>query len=305
MPTAVEAQRVEIINHSGRPRRLTIVMTGVFGITGPVTIANDVVFANIVVESELFYRDGHPAALTLHHQPRESAGEKRFAALLCRGETMDAFCTSQSDFVGSGTLEHPELVAHLPSRYSRKTAPFFALSKTFNLAQDAGETVDEFVGMAGDGGGRDGPLRRGAAQPDGKVCRSCRPGRDAGASDRLLGSLSRLSDAGDRDKRFTAYVSHNLPFQVLYQTYVSRAFAWTQKSYRETGFREIQDIYASMYYLSAMGKNGLIKDLISNWVRSVFRMGYAYHDFTFQGRSRATARMTSSGWSRRSTATSR
>ena len=48
------------------------------------------------------------------------------------------------------------------------------------------------------------------------------------------------------DSRFDAYVGHNLPFQVLYQTYVSRAFAWTQKSYRETGFREIQDIYASM-----------------------------------------------------------
>ena len=86
------------------------------------------------------------------------------------------------------------------------------------------------------------------------------------------------------DRRFDAYVGRNLPFQVLYQTYVSRAFAWTQKSYRETGFREIQDIYASMYYLSAMGENGLIKELLSNWIRSVFRMGYAYHDFTFQGK---------------------
>lgn len=86
------------------------------------------------------------------------------------------------------------------------------------------------------------------------------------------------------DSRFDAYVGHNLPFQVLYQTYVSRAFAWTQKSYRETGFREIQDIYASMYYLSAMGENDLIKELLSNWIRSVFRMGYAYHDFTFRGK---------------------
>lgn len=284
MPTAVEAQRVEIINHSGRPRRLTIVMTGVFGITGPVTIANDVVFANIVVESELFYRDGHPAALTLHHQPRESAGEKRFAALLCRGETMDAFCTSQSDFVGSGTLEHPELVTHLPSRYSRKTAPFFALSKTFNLGPDAGETVDEFVGML--------ETEEDVMAPFDAALHNL---MEKYADPAALGeTLARVIDFWDRypayltpeigDERFTAYVSHNLPFQVLYQTYVSRAFAWTQKSYRETGFREIQDIYASMYYLSAMGKNSLIKDLISNWVRSVFRMGYAYHDFTFQGK---------------------
>ena len=86
------------------------------------------------------------------------------------------------------------------------------------------------------------------------------------------------------DPRFTAYVSHNLPFQVLYQTYVSRAFAWTQKSYREIGFREIQDIYASMYYLCAMGENDLVHELLSNWVRNVFEMGFAYHDFTFAGK---------------------
>ena len=79
-------------------------------------------------------------------------------------------------------------------------------------------------------------------------------------------------------------MGHNLPFQVLYQTYVSRAFAWTQKSYRETGFREIQDIYGSMYYLSAMGENGLVKELLSSWICNVFPMGYAYHDFTFVGK---------------------
>ncbi len=284
MPTAVEAQRVEIVNHSGRARRLKIVMTGVFGITGPVTIANDVVFANIVVESELFYRNGRPAALALHHQPVEHLGEKRFAALLCRGETMNEFCTSQSDFVGSGSLEHPELLSRLPSRYSRKNSPFFALAKTFNLPENGTETVDELVGMLETEGDVMAPF-------DGALHRLL----EKYARPAALGeTLARVVDFWDRypayltpeigDERFTAYVSHNLPFQVLYQTYVSRAFAWTQKSYRETGFREIQDIYASMYYLSAMGKNDLVKDLISNWVRSVFRMGYAYHDFTFQGK---------------------
>ena len=48
------------------------------------------------------------------------------------------------------------------------------------------------------------------------------------------------------EEHFDSFVNHNLPFQVLYQTFVSRGFAWTQKSYRETGFREIQDLYASM-----------------------------------------------------------
>ena len=39
-----------------------------------------------------------------------------------------------------------------------------------------------------------------------------------------------------------------------------------------------------MYYLSAMGQDALVKELLSNWIRSVFRMGYAYHDFTFAGK---------------------
>lgn len=284
MPNAVEAQRVEIVNHSGRDRRLKIVMTGVFGIANPTTIANDVVFANVVIESEVYYSGDRAAALTLHHRPKECEGEKRFAVLLCNGETMDEFCASQSDFIGSGSLAHPELVTHLPSRYNRKMAPFFAMGKQFTVAAGSGVTVDEFVGMLETEGSVDAPF------DDALHCLLERYSDPAALGE----TLQKVTAFWDKypayivpetgDAQFKAYVSHNLPFQVLYQTYVSRAFAWTQKSYRETGFREIQDIYASMYYLSAMGENDLIKNLISNWVRSVFRMGYAYHDFTFQGK---------------------
>lgn len=284
MPTAVEAQRVEVENRSGRERRLKIVMTGVFGIAPPTTVANDVVYANVVAQSEVWYKDGAPAALTLHHKPKECRGEKRFAALLCRGEGPEEFCTSRSGFVGSGTLAHPELVAHLPSRYSRKMAPFFAIGKTFFTLPGETAVIDGFVGMLeteGDAG----------EAFDGALHTLLEKYRDPAA---LEETFRRVTDFWDRypaylrpetgDGRFDAYVGHNLPFQVLYQTYVSRAFAWTQKSYRETGFREIQDIFASMYYLSAMGQNELIKELLSNWIRSVFPMGYAYHDFTFQGK---------------------
>ena len=284
MPNAVEAQRVEIENHSGRDRSLSIVMTGVFGVGAPLNIANDVVCVNVVHESAVCYGGDAPAALTVHFKPAGEQSAQRFAALLCRGEYLDSFCTNLSDFVGCGTLEHPELIAHLPSRFSRKNAPFFALEKTFNLPDGQNAVVDGFVGMLEE---------------------------DAQAADSLNGALHCLLEKykdptaltetfqsvvefwnrypaylqpETGDSRFDAYVGHNLPFQVLYQTYVSRAFAWTQKSYRETGFREIQDIYASMYYLSAMGENALIKELLSNWIRSVFRMGYAYHDFTFQGK---------------------
>lgn len=284
MPNAVEAQRVEIINHTNRDRRLKIVMTGMFGIANPTTIANDVVYANVVIESEVFYDGGRATALTLHHKPKENRGEKRFAALLCGGETMDEFCVSLPDFIGSGSLARPELVAHLPSGYSRKMAPFFAMGKAFDLPAGGSAVVDEFVGMMETDEDVTAPfdaalhsLMEKYADP---AALTATFGKVVAFWDKYPAYL--VPDIGD--ERFKAYVSHNLPFQVLYQTYVSRAFAWTQKSYRETGFREIQDIYASMYYLSAMGENELIKELISNWVRSVFRMGYAYHDFTFQGK---------------------
>ena len=284
MPTAVEAQRVEIINRSDRERKLKIVMTGMFGIAVATGIANDVVYCNVVAESEVYYREGRPAALTLHHKPAECAGEKRFAALLCSGEGLDEFCTSQSDFIGRGTLARPELAGRLPSRYSRKMAPFFAMGKTVTVP--AGETavVDEFVGMMETDGDVEQPF-------DNALHVLLEKYKDPAA---LTETFRKVVDFWDRypaylqphtgDSRFDAYVGHNLPFQVLYQTYVSRAFAWTQKSYRETGFREIQDIFASMYYLNALGQGPLVKELLSNWVRQVWRMGYAYHDFTYQGK---------------------
>ena len=285
MPTAVEAQRVTVRNLTDKPRDLSIVMTGVFGINGPDTIANDVVYANIVVESEVFYQDGLPAAMTLHHQPSEEHHFKRFATLLCGGETFDSFCASQADFIGSGTLEEPELVAHLPSRYQRKMTPFFAMGKAISVAPGETAVIDAFVGMLEGDEAEVDPAFDGALHA--LLTKYANPAA-------LTDTLEQVKAFWDRyttyliphleDERFNTYVRYDLPFQVLYQTYVSRAFAWTQKSYREIGFREIQDIYGSMYYLSAMGQNGLIRELLSNWVKNVFRMGYANHNFTIVGK---------------------
>ena len=295
MPSAVEAQRVTVRNLTDKPRDLSIVMTGVFGITGPDTIANDVVYANIVVESEVFYRDGAPVAMTLHHQPSGEHHFKRFATLLCGGETFDSFCASQADFIGSGTLEEPELVAHLPSRYQRKMTPFFAMSKALSVAPGETAVIDSFVGMLeGDAPevdpAFDAALHALLAKYADPAALTDTLGKVVAFWDKYTSYLTfghadeRLNKSKLADERFNTYVRYDLPFQVLYQTYVSRAFAWTQKSYREIGFREIQDIFASMYYLSAMGENDLIRELLSNWVKNVFRMGYANHNFTIVGK---------------------
>ena len=201
-------------------------MTGVFGIGAPLNIANDVVCVNVVHESAALYENGKPAALAVHHKPKDEQRAQRFAALLCQGEYMDAFCTNLSDFVGCGTLEHPELIVHLPSRYNRKNAPFFALEKTFNLCADETVTVDEFVGMLEE-------EAQAADSLDSALHCLLEKYKDPAA---LARTFQSVVDFWDRypvylqpdsgDKQFDAYVGHNLPFQVLYQTYVSRAFAW-------------------------------------------------------------------------------
>ncbi len=283
MPSAVEAQRVTVKNLGNTPRDLRIVFTGSFGIAEALTIANDIIYANLVQESEVVYDGEAPVALTLWAKPAEERHKKRFVALLKDGEGMDEYCTSLADFVGAGTLARPELVGHLPNALSRKMAPFFAVAKTFNIQPGETATVDELIGMSGSAGD-DVPFEDAlpklvdAYRDPAALARSLAGVRDFWA--RYTNYLQMESG----DDKYDAYISHNLPFQVLYQTYVSRAFAWTQKSYREMGFREIQDIYASMYYLSAMGENDLVRDLLSNWVRQVWEMGYAYHDFTFKGK---------------------
>lgn len=285
MPDALEIQHIEVENLGAEPRTLKIVLTGEFGIAAPETVANDVIYANVVHQSEVLYNeDGRPICLTLHHKPAEQQGEKKFAMLLCGGETMDAFGCQYSEFVGRGTLADPELGDCLPSRPHRKMAPFFAMDKTFTVEPGQVRTVDEFVGMMD----RTDDV---SAEFDSAIHTLLETCRRPGAVEEMLEKVV------DFQKRYTsyltpetgnalfdAYVGKNLPFQVLYQTFVSRAFAWTQKSYRETGFREIQDIFPSMYYLNAAGMPELVKELISCWAVNVFRMGYAYHDFTWKGK---------------------
>lgn len=304
MPNATEVQRVTVENVSDRPRDLRIVMTGVFGINGPDTIAQDVVYANLVTESELLRDDnGVPIALTMHAKPPADELKKRFFMLIgpeaaasgadvagssetasAAEITMDEYCTSVTDFIGSGDLAHPEYIASLPNTLNRKMASFFAAAKSFTADAGGKVIIDTFTGMCD---------REHDLTPDPYAAISClfNKYKDQSEFTRVLEARQEewdrytdyfIPESGDT--YWDAYVRYNLPFQVLYQTYVSRAFAWTQKSYRETGFREIQDIYASMYYLSASGQNDLVRTLIGSWVENVFEMGYANHNFTFAGK---------------------
>ena len=81
-----------------------------------------------------------------------------------------------------------------------------------------------------------------------------------------------------------SYVNRNLPFQVFYQTFISRAFGQTQKGYREIGFREIQDLFMSMYYFAGMGRVSFIKELLREWCSNIYEFGYANHNFYWVGK---------------------
>jgi len=67
------------------------------------------------------------------------------------------------------------------------------------------------------------------------------------------------------NKLFDSGFNRNLAFQVLYQTFMSRSFGQTQKGYREIGFREIQDLFASMYYFINIGYQDFVKELLFEW----------------------------------------
>ncbi|MBQ6582275.1 MAG: glycosyl transferase [Mogibacterium sp.] len=286
MPSAVEAQRVRITNHGGQARTLRFVGTGVFGIAQAATIATDVVYANLVQESELLYEAGRPVCLGLHAKPADDRDKKRFVVLLAEGKPMEEFCTDQAVFLGSGTWMQPERLLHLPNEFSRKMASFFAVAVTVTAPAGGTAVIDEFVGL-------DDLAAKGPEDPpyEAVIRNLYRKYRDPAALDAVLfGMREQWADytawlrPKTGDPTFNAYVSGNLPFQVRYQTYVSRSFAWTQKSYREIGFREIQDLYASLYYLCASGQREQVKLLLSNWIRNVFRMGYANHNFTWKGK---------------------
>lgn len=108
---------------------------------------------------------------------------------------------------------------------------------------------------------------------------------------KFVRNYSRFLQVSSGDENFDQFVNRNLPFQVLYQSFVSRSFCQTQKGYREIGFREIQDMYASMYYFTGMGAGGLVKSLLKEWTSMVFGLGYAYHNFFWAAKSRVNGPM--------------
>ena len=284
MPDALEAQKIEIFNLTDKKRKLKIVATGMFALCSSESMSNDILYASITYEGGVVKKDGKTLAVAPAPNPMYLRKNKRFATLFSDGESFDDYTDNYIDFIGRGTLEHPENGAFLLSPKTRKVVPFFALGKTVEIEPHKAKRIDEYTGIvSGKGDVTELFLEKFSAFAE-KYSSSQALDEAFGKMKEFYSAYSSYIKISTGDTLFDSYINNNLPFQVLYQSFVSRSFAWTQKSAREIGFREIQDIYASLYYMNAMGNKTLARKLISKWVQNVYRAGYANHNFFFSGK---------------------
>ena len=293
LPVATEAQLIEIENNGNKNRHLRIVYTGMFGTQEVHALREDVIFSTVVAQSEVFYGDNDEIrAISFNPNPKWTKGNIRFNTLMVHedGKTIfpDQFCARYADFVGAGTLEKPQFAAILSNAHSRKGPGFFAVSAPFTVNGGAKVQVDNFTCLSSD-----------CVNPDYKEDITMQEEMealiaaftDASALPKALDQVITFTKKyasymkiNHADKNFEAYVNNNLPFQVFYQTFVSRSLDWTQKGYREIGFREIQDIFASMYYFAGMGETEFVKKLLREWISNIYKDGYANHNFYWKGK---------------------
>ncbi len=292
MPLATEVQRIEICNTGTTPRNLRLVYTGMFGSAAPDALFEDVLYSNIIMQSRILRdEDGSIIALSPDYYTEKGRRDLRFHTMLVhnRGQRKLAreFCVNYNEFVGNGTLQDPEGALKLSNNLYRKGPGFFAVAADIELEPGERCFTDQLTGLVSDRinplFGKD-TLKQEICSLIEKYSRPDSVNRELEGIKLFMDNYSGFFKINSRDKAFNAYANKNLPFQVLYQTFVSRSFCQTQKGYREIGFREIQDIFASMYFFTGMGMADFIKQLIKEWCAMIFEFGFAYHNFFWEGK---------------------
>ena len=293
LPLATEAQRIEIINHSEKERKLRIVYTGMFGNYNPMGQWEDVLYTNVIMQSRVIKNeDGSVLAVGPDYYPPYCKADQRFHVMMvrngCNVSYPDEFCMNYNEFVGIGSLQNPQSLIRLSNNLYRKGPGFFALASEIGVTQGQTRVIDNFSGMVSDKTNPDYSYHESyLSEIKALTDMFSRPGELENAFERhmkFLNDYSSFMQLKSSNETMNTYFNRNLPFQVLYQTFVSRSFCQTQKGYRELGFREIQDIFASMYYFAAMGMTDFVKQLIKEWCSMVFEFGYAYHNFFWEGK---------------------
>ncbi len=292
MPLATEVQRIEVKNLTGKERNIKLVYTGMFGPATPHAIFEDVTYTNVIMQSSILRKDdGSIMSISPDYYPEPCKEDIRFSSMIIRNEDgiefPKEFCANYNEFVGNGTLENPENVCKLSNHFYRKGPGFFALAGELRLKPQGSAVVDNFTGLSSNKVNPNYNEDTYKIEIENLINRFSKDGE-------VEAALSKVKEFFDRyrsfmqikssDPVFNTYVNKNLPFQVLYQTFVSRSFCQTQKGYREIGFREIQDIFAAMYYFVGMGEGEFVKQMLKEWCSMIFEFGFAYHNFFWVGK---------------------
>jgi cellobiose phosphorylase len=292
LPLATEVQSISITNIGNFERRLKLVVTGMFGAASPGALQEDVLYTNVAMQSSVLQReDGTIAAISPDYNSAWNKEDVRFHSMVVHvdGKLLfpSEFCSNYNEFVGNGSLEHPEGVRQLSNKLARKGPGFFALAREFSLAGGMTVRADNFTGMASAKLDPGFDERSAATQIERLLERfSDVEEVDCALADNLslIERYTHMVRVNSADPSFDQYVNNNLPFQILYQTFFSRSFCQTQKGYREIGFREIQDLFASTPFLISMGYQWFVKDLLREWASQIHEFGYANHNFYWVGK---------------------
>lgn len=293
MPLATEAQMIEITNDSASDRDLRIVYTGMFGTSEVHALREDVIFSTVVAQSEVFFNENDEiSAISFNPNPKWTKGNIRFSTLLVHTDDgvklPTEYAARYADFVGNGTLENPQFISRLACKPSRKGPGFFALATPFTVKAGTTVRADNFTCLSSDAVN---PNFEDEVTMKEELSAIIAKYSDKDVLPKVLEKVISFTEQYTNymkikhdDANFESYVNYNLPFQVFYQTFVSRSLDWTQKGYREIGFREIQDIFASMYYFRGMGQTEFVKKLLREWAGNVHEDGYANHNFYWTGK---------------------
>lgn len=292
LPAATEVQRISIKNLGETERKLKLVMTGMLGTSATHALMEDVVYSTVIMQGKVFHdEEGNIMAYSPSYYPLHARGDVRFTTAMIyeegRKKLAREVCTHYGEFVGSGTLVRPQGIARLSNRLSTKGPGFFALGCSIHVKSEQTVYADHFAGLItkfGEGEPTDEEVIKEINNLHAKF--NHKNQTDISLKEQLeaYSKYSTYLQLQTGDEKFDTYVNKNLPFQVLYQTFVSRSFDLTQKGYREIGFREIQDIFVSMYYLISMGEIAYTKSLLQEWISKVLEFGYCYHNFFWQGK---------------------
>ena len=287
-PIATEAQSVEIKNLTNKDRKLKVVFTGMFGSSNPNCQMVDVIYQSVINQTQISENNRQIAAISPDYYPEYCKRNMRFFILKDDESYADNFSYDASAFIGNGDINHPQYVNHLNNEYKVKGPSFFALDKEVLLPKNKSIVLDTFTGVVDANKTTGNDNIKVFNNEVSNLLDTFKKHKDLekvlDRRNQYLSSYSSFLQVETDDKNYDNYINRNLPFQIFYQTYVSRAFAQTQKGYREIGFREIQDIYSSMYYYLANREDKLVKSLLEKWISNVYEMGYTNHNFFYVGK---------------------